>query len=76
MEGFGDGLTQALEMAVIPVILALLGLAVDRRLGTVPLFTIVLLVAGTAGGFARAYYAYRFQCALDEEKRPWGRPGP
>ena len=74
MQGFGDGLTQAVEMAVIPVILALLGLAADRRLGTVPLLTIVLLVAGTAGGFVRAYYAYQYQCDLEKEKPPWDRP--
>jgi hypothetical protein len=28
-----------------------------------------------AGGFARSYYAYRYQCELEEEKRPWDRPG-
>jgi F0F1-type ATP synthase assembly protein I len=75
MQGFGDGLTLAVEMAVIPLILAVLGLAADRRLGTLPLFTIVLLVVGMAGGFARSYYAYRYQCELEEEKRPWDRPG-
>jgi F0F1-type ATP synthase assembly protein I len=75
MQGFGDGLTLAVEMAVIPLILTLLGLAADRRLGTMPLFTILLLVLGMAGGFARSYYAYRYQCELEEEKRPWDRPG-
>jgi F0F1-type ATP synthase assembly protein I len=73
--GGGDGLTQAVEMAVIPLLLAFLGLAADNRLGTVPLFTIALLVLGTAGGFTRAYYAYRYQCDLEEEKRPWRSSG-
>jgi hypothetical protein len=51
-------------------------LAADDRLGTVPLFTIALLVLGTAGGFTRAYYAYRYQCDLEEEKRrPWRSSG-
>ena len=62
-------------MAVVPGILALLGLAADRHLGTVPLLTIVLMVLGGAGGFARAYYAYQYQYDLEEEKRRWGRPG-
>jgi F0F1-type ATP synthase assembly protein I len=57
--GFGEGLTQAVEMAVLPLMLAFLGLAADTRLGTVPVFTIAFLVLGTAGGFTRAYYAYR-----------------
>jgi F0F1-type ATP synthase assembly protein I len=76
IQGFGDGLTQAVEMAVIPVILAFVGLAVDGRLGTMPLFTIVLLVVGMTGGFARAYYAYQYECRLEEERHPWGRPRP
>jgi F0F1-type ATP synthase assembly protein I len=73
-DGFGDGLAQAVEMAASPMILTLLGLAVDRRLGTVPLFTIVMLVVGMAGAFARAFYTYEHQCRLEEERRPWGGP--
>jgi F0F1-type ATP synthase assembly protein I len=74
-QGFGDGFTQAVEMAVIPVILACLGLAADRRLGTAPLLAIVLMAVGMAGTFARAYCAYQYQCSLEEEKRRWDRPG-
>jgi F0F1-type ATP synthase assembly protein I len=69
------GSTEAVEMAVIPMILALVGLAADRRLGCEPLFTVVLLAVGMAGGFARAYYAYRYQCERAEEGQPWTRPG-
>lgn len=71
----GDGLAPAVELAVIPLLMALIGLAADHRLGSGPLFTIVLLMAGVAGGFARAYYAYQHQCSLEEERRPWLRPG-
>lgn len=74
-QGFGDGFTQAVEMAVIPVILACLGLAADRRLGTVPLLAIVLMVVGMAGTFARAYCAYQYQWSIEKEKRRWDRPG-
>lgn len=47
------------EIAFAPVLLALLGLWIDRTAGTVPVFTITLALLGVAGGGFRTYYAYR-----------------
>jgi hypothetical protein len=33
-----------------------------------------LAVLGMVGGFMRAYYAYRYQSELEEERQPWRRP--
>ena len=72
-EGFGDGLTQAVEMAVTPVVLALLGLWIDGRVGTRPAFTLLLLVFGIVGVFVKAYYHYEARAAALDEGKPWQR---
>lgn len=46
------------ELAFAPVLLALLGLWIDRTIGTVPLFTIVLAVIGMLGAGIKTYYSY------------------
>jgi len=71
-KGFGDGFTQAVEMALIPAVLAGLGLVLDRWLGIVPILTITLTVFGMAGTFARAYYTYTGTIEQHERtRRPW-----
>ena len=73
-QGVGDGLTQALEMSVTPVLFALLGLFLDRRVGTVPLFAVGFSVLAMVGVFVKAYYVYRFKSEQEEEARSWGKP--
>ena len=46
------------ELAFAPVIMALIGLWIDRTLGTVPLFTITLALVGVVGAGIKAYYSY------------------
>jgi hypothetical protein len=71
-KGFGDGFTQAVEMALIPALLALAGLALDRWLGIVPVLTIVFALFGMAGTFVRAYYTYTGLIEQQErDRRPW-----
>lgn len=71
--GFGNGLSQAFEMAVVPALFALVGLAVDRFLGTTVVFTITFAVIGLVGVLARAYYWYQAEAARAEEGKPWAR---
>lgn len=72
-KGFGDGLAQAFEMAVVPVLFALVGLVLDRWIGVTPALTLTLAVLGLIGVFARAYYWYIAQAEQAEQGKPWAR---
>lgn len=47
------------ELVLGPAILALIGLWLDRKLGVVPVFTLVLAAAGFVGAVAKLYFGYR-----------------
>ncbi len=46
------------ELAFAPVLMALIGLWIDRTAGTVPVFTILLAVLGALGAGVKLYYQY------------------
>ena len=48
-----------LELAFGPVVFALIGLWLDRRLGTIPLFVVGLTILGFIGAVANVYYRYK-----------------
>lgn len=73
-KGFNDGLAQGIEMSVTPVLFSLLGLLLDRWLGTLPIFAIVFLVLAVTGTFAKAYFVYKHQMEQFETRRPWVKP--
>lgn len=50
--------TVSYELAFAPVVMALLGLWLDKSVGTTPLFTILFAVVGLAGASIKAYYTY------------------
>ena len=52
-ESFGDALAAGFELVVTPAIFALLGWFIDTRLGTTPIFTLVL------GGLVLAYEVWK-----------------
>lgn len=56
--GFGDGLSRAFELAAVPALFAVVGHMLDRRLGTIPLFTVVLIIFAVVGMFVRIWFAY------------------
>lgn len=76
-QGFGDGLTQAVEMSLTPVLFALLGMVVDGWAGTRPAFTIALAVFAMVGVFLKAYYHYVARMDAIEAEKGWGgrKPG-
>ena len=47
------------ELSLSPVLFALIGLWIDRSVGTTPLFVVVFAVAGFAGAAIKLYYGYR-----------------
>lgn len=66
---FSDGLFNqshgSFDIVFAPVILALLGLGIDKWLSITPVCTITLAVLGMIGAFAKVYYSYRAQ--IDEQ---------
>ena len=70
-QGLGDGLSSAVEMAVTPVILTLIGLWVDGRAGTTPWIAVSCALFGMIGGFVKAYYVYVHKSEEEEAKRKW-----
>jgi F0F1-type ATP synthase assembly protein I len=71
--GFGNGLAQAFEMAVVPVLFGVAGYALDSIVGTRPVFTITLGVLGLVGVFLRAYYWYMAAVEKADAGKPWAR---
>jgi F0F1-type ATP synthase assembly protein I len=69
--GFGDTLTVAFELALIPVIFAGLGLLLDNWLGTRPLFLVFWVVLAAAGLGAKMYYRYKLKMDELEAEAPW-----
>ena len=47
------------ELVLAPLLFGLLGLWLDRMVGTTPLFTVLLAIAGLAGVVVKVYYGYR-----------------
>jgi F0F1-type ATP synthase assembly protein I len=72
-EGFGDGLQQAFELVVTPLIFGVLGYLLDRWLGTVPLFTIVFSVFVLGYMAWKLYATYMADMAAAEKGKPWAR---
>jgi F0F1-type ATP synthase assembly protein I len=72
--GFGDGLALAFEFAVTPAIFGVLGYLLDRAVGTIPVFTILLALLCIVGMFVKVWYSYDASMREHEAKAPWGRP--
>ena len=56
--GFGNGLTRAVELAATPAILGLAGYGIDRWAGIVPVFTLLFAFVAIAGVAVKMYYRY------------------
>ena len=61
------------ELALTPLLFGLLGYWIDQKVGTMPLFTIGLVVIAFGGVVAKTIYVYRYQfqreTALRDEYR-------
>ena len=57
-KGFDDGLSKAFELALTPAVLGVGGWLVDTRIGTTPLFTLVLSLLGVLGTSLSLWYRY------------------
>lgn len=63
------------ELAFVGVIFSLIGLLIDRSLGTIPWFTLGLAVLGFAGSVINIYYRYQRDIAHEEEAARLRRNG-
>ena len=72
-DGFSNALAHAVELVGTTLVFVLLGLWIDSRLGTRPLFTVVLGLFAVVGLGVIAYYKYMAQIAREEEGKPWTR---
>lgn len=66
-------MSRSFELAIAPMLFALLGLVIDRWVGTAPVFTVALAVLAMVGGFIRAYYEYAADMDREAAQRPWGK---
>jgi F0F1-type ATP synthase assembly protein I len=71
--GFGDALAQAFEFAVVPILFALLGLWLDHRFDSGPLWVVVCSAFGITGVCVKTIYAYKAKVEKEEEGKPWTR---
>lgn len=65
--GFGNALTTAVELAVTPALMALLGAQIDRWLGTSP-FVFLFLFVFTFGYVSWREYV-RYTAKMDSQQR-------
>jgi F0F1-type ATP synthase assembly protein I len=66
--GFGNALTTAVELAVTPALMALLGWQVDRWLGTSPLVLVALFTFTFLYVAWREYTRYQQRMAEQEQQ--------
>ena len=71
--GFGNGLGQAVEMVLTPVLFGAFGALLDHWFGTGPVLMLVFGVVGVVGMALRTYYWYQAKIAAEEEGKPWTR---
>jgi F0F1-type ATP synthase assembly protein I len=71
--GFGDALARAIELVVTPLLFGLGGWALDRWLGTTPVFMLVLFLLAIVGMAVRMYYAYKLEMQRHEQAAVWAR---
>ena len=69
--GYSNAFSQAFEIVATLVIFVLIGLWIDGRADTRPLFTVAFAMFAVVGLGARTYYSYKAQVARDEEGKPW-----
>ena len=70
---FATGWNRAFEVAGVTAVFVLIGLFIDSRLDTKPVFTIMFFLLAAIGLGVRMYYGYQADMAREEEGKPWMR---
>jgi F0F1-type ATP synthase assembly protein I len=67
----------AFEFVMAPVIMALIGLWLDKSVfHTLPVLTVAFAILGLVGATIKLYYGYKFQMAQHAEKASWTKVTP
>lgn len=61
------------ELALSPVLLALIGYGLDRWFGIVPVLTVAFAVVGLVGAVTKLYFGYRAEMEAHEAAGPWAK---
>ncbi len=72
-KGLDDGWTHAIELVATPIVAGGLGFLIDRLVGTLPVFTIALIVMAVIASFVKMYYVYDAEMRAHDKVSPWGR---
>jgi len=64
-----DTLGRGPEIALSVLVFTVIGLVIDTQVGTLPWFTIGLVLFSAIGNFARMYYQYDGRMKVLEEER-------
>lgn len=67
--GIDKGVSQGFEAAGVILVFVLIGLFIDRRFGTTPVFTLVLALLAQVGQFMKMYLIYTDKMKTLEERR-------
>jgi F0F1-type ATP synthase assembly protein I len=67
--GMSDTLGRGPEIALSILVFTVIGLIIDTQVGTLPWFTIGLVLFSAIGNFARMYYQYDGRMKVLEEQR-------
>ena len=61
------------ELAITPVLFGAIGYLLDRWLGIVPVFTLILLLVAFGGVATTLWLSYDREMKVHEENGPWAR---
>jgi F0F1-type ATP synthase assembly protein I len=69
--GFGDGLSKAFELAVMPILFGGIGYLIDGKTHTRPLFTALLAILCVIGLFVRMWASYKTSMDRHDADGAW-----
>lgn len=71
--GFGESMSRAFELAVTPALFGVVGYALDRWLGILPVLTITLALLAIVGLSLRMWCGYEVRMKQHDAEGPWAR---
>lgn len=67
--GFGDAMSQAVDLVVTPLVIGAFGWFLDQRLGWSPILTVTFAALGIVGTFVKLWLGYDARMKTEEQAR-------